>query len=85
MLVAYYSKGCDSKELFSTLKVSQKNTDISNNEQAAESKRMERYEVNLNQHNVIRLWMGKSNGVSKSFRAALKKYVGDGCGSSSGT
>lgn len=59
MLVAYYSKGCDSKELFSTLKVSQKNTDISNNEQAAESKRMERYEVNLNQHNVIRFVDGE--------------------------
>lgn len=40
MLTAYYSRGCDSKELFASLKVSQKHTAI--------------YEANLNQHNVIR-------------------------------
>lgn len=38
MLVAYYSKGCDSEELFAGLKVAQTDT----------------YKTNLNQHNVIR-------------------------------
>ncbi|MCD7840356.1 MAG: AAA family ATPase, partial [Erysipelotrichaceae bacterium] len=37
MLVAYYSKGCDSSLLFSDLKISQTST----------------YKVHLNQHNVI--------------------------------
>lgn len=53
MLVAYYSKGCNSKEVFARLKVSQENRDnsVPNREEA---ERLELYEANLNCHNVVR-------------------------------
>ena len=54
MLSAYYSKGCDSRELFSRLKVSRGNQDLSAGETENETKQMEAYWANLNQHNVIR-------------------------------
>ncbi len=54
MLVAYYSKGCDSKELFSRLKVWKQAQCISAKEMEEEARRLEIYETNLNQHNVIR-------------------------------
>lgn len=54
MLSAYYSKGCDSRELFSKLKVSCGNQDLSAGETENETKQMEAYWANLNQHNVIR-------------------------------
>ncbi|MCI9005782.1 MAG: AAA family ATPase [Lachnospiraceae bacterium] len=54
MLVAYYSCGCDSQELFGSLKVAQGNQCTSCQEQESEGKRMGAYSANLNQHNVIR-------------------------------
>lgn len=54
MLAAYYSKGCDSRELFAGLKVACKNPDISAREQERDRKRLKAYKANLNQHNVIR-------------------------------
>ena len=54
MLSAYYSKGCDSRELFSKLKVSRGNQDLSAGEPENETKQMKAYRANLNQHNVIR-------------------------------
>ncbi len=54
MLSAYYSKGCDSRELFSRLKVSRGNQDLSAGETENETKQMDAYWANLNQHNVIR-------------------------------
>ncbi len=55
MLVAYYSRGCDSRELFGGLKAAQENRRASTcQEQEIEARRMEQYNANLNQHNVIR-------------------------------
>ena len=45
MLVAYYSKGCDSRELFNTLKIAREHPDTSAAKQ---------YHSHLNQHHVIR-------------------------------
>lgn len=53
MLVAYYSKGCNSKEVFAGLKVSQENRDNSVPNRG-EAERLELYEANLNCHNVVR-------------------------------
>lgn len=54
MLTAYYSKGCDSAELFAGLKVSCESLDAVAVEQEKEKKRVEDYQAHLNQHNVIR-------------------------------
>ena len=53
MLVAYYSKGCDSESLFSQLKVSEENRRITAEDKKAENRRRA-YLENLNSHNVIR-------------------------------
>ncbi len=52
MLAAYYSKGCDSGELFAELNVSKEHKAVSAGEQ--EIKRINAYKANLNRHNVIR-------------------------------
>ncbi len=57
MLCAYYSKGCDSRELFDKLKVSQN------------SEFHKSYKDNLNNHNVI-YW--DMNSIQKSYRAYVK-------------
>ncbi len=54
MLTAYYSKGCDSGDLFAGLAVACGKPDISEEEQEKDRKRLEVYQANLNQHNVIR-------------------------------
>lgn len=54
MLVAYYSKGCNSGELFGSLEVSKKKENLSATNPDREAKRLERYRNNLNSHNVIR-------------------------------
>lgn len=55
MLVAYYSRGCDSRELFGRLKAAQGNQQASScREQEIEALRMEQFHANLNQHDVIR-------------------------------
>lgn len=54
MLVAYYSKGCDSAEIFDRLEVSCEKQDVSAEEKDRETKRLEMYRANLNKHNVIR-------------------------------
>lgn len=61
MLNAYYSKGCDSKELFSNLKIS---TDPS-------------FEEHLNKHNVIWIDMNKLYNISKDqhFLSKLRKNI----------
>ena len=55
MLVAYYSKGCDSHELFDSLKIS----------------KTEAYEKHLNQHNVIYLNMQEFLSDAKSITEML--------------
>lgn len=55
MLAAYYSRGCDSKELFSGLKTAHEDNNASDVVYAKELKRMEAYKANLNRHNVIRI------------------------------
>lgn len=52
MLSAYYSKGCDSRELFADLDVSKQHKTVSDMDR--ETRRMNAYKSNLNQHNVIR-------------------------------
>lgn len=54
MLAAYYSKGCDSGELFAELNVSKEHKAVSAGEQEREIKRINAYKANLNRHNVIR-------------------------------
>lgn len=54
MLVAYYSKGCDSRELFHGLKVSHESEYLSTETSAEESKQRTAYQTHLNHHNVIR-------------------------------
>ncbi|MCI8941073.1 MAG: AAA family ATPase [Dorea sp.] len=54
MLAAYYSKGCDSRELFEGLKVSCENPDSAGGIWEGGTKQSEAYRANLNQHNVIR-------------------------------
>lgn len=53
MLTAYYSRGCDSRELFSGLKAAQ-GEDVSEEAHSKEMARIRAYKTNLNQHNVIR-------------------------------
>ena len=55
MLVAYYSKGCDSHELFDCLKIS----------------KTENYEKHLNQHNVIYLNMQKFLSLTTSIKEMI--------------
>ena len=55
MLVAYYSKGCDSHELFDSLKIS----------------KTENYEKHLNQHNVIYLNMQKFLSLTTSIKEMI--------------
>ncbi|MCI8584540.1 MAG: AAA family ATPase [Lachnospiraceae bacterium] len=96
MLVAYYSKGRDSRELFSGLTVSRENEETFRQAKA--------YKAHLNQHNVIRFdvqrflsqsgdcagipagsqgWkLGKPDGNIESFGCASKKYLGHGRGRS---
>lgn len=52
MLSAYYSKGCDSRELFADLDVSKQHKTVS--DMVWETRRINAYKSNLNQHNVIR-------------------------------
>ncbi len=52
MLSAYYSKGCDSRELFADLDVSKHHKTVS--DMVRETRRVNAYESNLNRHNVIR-------------------------------
>ena len=54
MLTAYYSKGCDSRDLFAGLAAACRKPDIPEEEQEKDTKRLEAYQANLNQHNVIR-------------------------------
>ncbi len=54
MLSAYYSKGCDSEDIFSKLEISHENKTVSAKDPEQEAKRIEAYRVNLNRHNVIR-------------------------------
>lgn len=54
MLSAYYSKGCDSEDIFSKLEISHENKTVSAEDPEQEAKRIEAYRVNLNRHNVIR-------------------------------
>lgn len=54
MLTAYYSRGCESEELFAGLKAAQEGKEISAGEMDNETKRLEAYKANLNHHNVIR-------------------------------
>lgn len=54
MLVAYYSRGCDSGRVFAELKVSKEKNTVSVGGEAAEAGRLAAFKRNMNQHNVIR-------------------------------
>ena len=56
MLVAYYSKGCDSLDIFNDLKISQ----------------TELYQKHLNKHNVIHLDIQKFLSVNDSIQEMIK-------------
>ena len=56
MLVAYYSKGCDSSDIFNDLKISQ----------------TELYQKHLNKHNVIHLDIQKFLSVNDSIQEMIK-------------
>ena len=59
MLVAYYSKGCDSLELFDNLKISE----------------TELYQKHLNQHNVIHLNMQSFLSKTKSVEKMIELLI----------
>ncbi|MEI3326487.1 MAG: AAA family ATPase [Thomasclavelia sp.] len=56
MLVAYYSKGCDSSDIFNDLKISQ----------------TELYQKHINKHNVIHLDIQKFLSVNDSIQEMIK-------------
>ena len=63
MLVVYYSRGCDSLELFDNLKISE----------------TELYQKHLNQHNVIHLnmqsFLSKTKSVEKMIELLIRLLV----------
>lgn len=64
MLTAYYSRGCDSREMFSKLNIA----------------KIESFEKNLNQYNVIRLDIQKfsiEQTKKKQYVNCLKDYSGE--------
>lgn len=76
MLAAYYSKGCDSKELFEPLKVCQFETPHNGREEELFRKQAERYRKNLNSHDV--LWIDMQGVIGTVMEEAqLKQEYAD--------
>lgn len=65
MLVAYYSKGCDSSDIFNDLKISQ----------------TELYEKHLNKHNVIHMnmqnFLSYTHDVNKMISLLTRRIISD--------